>query len=128
MALPGTPANAEISAEIRQNHILFPNGGTQLDAAAVAQIDLLAKILQAPPLNSACLKLVGYSDASGGQSVNLAISKSRAEAVSAALSAEMGGGDRILETEGLGATDFLAELPATDRYQRRVAILARACE
>ena len=123
----GFPLSADVSSEVRQNHILFSSGGTELDEDALTQIVLLGQILELPPLENACLKLVGYSDASGGQSVNRSISQTRAETVARALSAVLEDPGRIVETLGVGAADFLEELPKTDKHQRRVAIMARTC-
>lgn len=121
------PASAELSAQTRQDHILFTKGGSQLDEDALSQIEALGSILNTPPLDRACFRLEGYSDASGGADINLSISQARAEAVAGALAKVLDTPDRILETEGKGAVNFLTEVSQTDPQQRRVAIMARQC-
>ncbi len=122
------PSAASVSDEIQQNHIFFTGGGARLDQSARDQIVTLGNILNSPLMNGACLKLVGYADATGGASVNRAISRSRAEAVAAALAERLDDLSRVQETDGVGASGFLTEVPSTDPHQRRVAIFAKDCD
>lgn len=120
-------AQAELSAETTQNHVLFQNGGTNLSSAAKEQIKMLGAVFNTPTMQSACVKLVGYSDQSGGTSANLRISLARAESVAAELREHLNQPERIELTEGLGAEGFLPEISPNDPRQRRVAIYARNC-
>lgn len=120
-------AHAELSAQTKQNHIIFASGGTVLDAAAMQQIEMLGQILNTPQMRDACIKLVGYSDQSGGAVVNQQISLQRANVVAAALGVHLVPTGRIAEIDGLGKLNYLPEISPTDPRQRRVAILARKC-
>ena len=127
LILFGAPAIADIDVETRQNHILFDQGGSQLAAPAKDQLGRLSQVLVTSPMDRACLRLVGYSDATGGDAINLSISKARADAVASYLSEQMGSSARILEVEGRGAIEFLTGISPTSPFQRRVAIFARDC-
>ena len=125
--IAATPTSAELSAEVRQNHVLFTNGGSELDTVAIAQIRHLGQILNTPQLQGTCLKLLGYSDQSGGVLVNQEISLRRAEMVAQKLSIWLSNPNRIQVVEGYGAVDFLNEISIFDPHQRRVAIYLRDC-
>jgi len=128
LVLGPTSISAEITNEIRQNHVLFTKGGSTLDEEAQTQISNLGQVLKASAMMNACLRLVGYSDASGGDAINRSISQERAESVAAALIEADINPLRIVEVEGAGAVDFLEAIAATDPSQRRVAIFARDCD
>lgn len=127
LALVPPIANAELSSETMQNHVLFQNGGTSLSTEAKEQIEMLGAVLNTPTMQDACLKLIGYSDQSGGRSANLRISQSRADRVAEELKEYLDRPERIETSVGIGATDFLPEILPTDPRQRRVAIFARNC-
>ncbi len=68
----------------------FRTGGNQLDAKAVADAGRLARWLESEQNQSASATLVGFSDAIGGYRNNLALSRSRAEAVRRAVLVQVG--------------------------------------
>jgi len=119
---------SELSAQAKQDHILFASGGSGLDSEARSQIAALGNILNVEPMNLACFRLVGYSDSSGGTAINLQISKARAEAVADALRQVLDRPSRIVEIDGLGASGYLTDVAPSDPRQRRVAIMARRCQ
>jgi OOP family OmpA-OmpF porin len=116
-----------ITAQQRQDHIFFPDGGALLDARALDQIRLLARALQGQVLGQACLQLIGHSDTSGGVAGNLAIGKKRAEAVRDALAPMLANPARIELIQSKGEETPLASIPGNDPWQRRVEIRARTC-
>ena len=120
-------AQTEMSAELRQNHVFFEAGGVRLSAEAEEQITALGAVFATDVMTGACVKLVGYSDATGGAAINQQISEERAQNVAAALADVLEDPARIMEVTGVGATEFLPEFAPTDRRQRRVAIFARDC-
>lgn len=127
LALVPPFANAELSSETKQNHVLFQSGGTSLSAEAREQIETLGAVLNTPTMQNACLKLIGYSDQSGGTSANIRISQARADRVAEELMEYLDRPERIETSVGSGATDFLPEILPTDPRQRRVAIFVRTC-
>lgn len=127
---PKCPSDARIanlSLQLRENNVFFPRGGATLDADARTQIALLARILSVSAMAETCLKLVGHSDASGGNAVNYDLSERRADAVRSELKAVMGRGTLPIEIIGMGEDELLSDLPPTHVAQRRVTIWARTC-
>ena len=67
-----------MTPSLRESLVFFRKGGTQLDSAAREQLSKIAKILETPPMQQACLKLVGHSDSFGSATANLRLSQRRA--------------------------------------------------
>lgn len=118
---------AQVSHEAKESHVFFPNGGTQLDADATSQLNLLAQVLQTEVFSNACLKLVGHSDSSGGAAVNETIAMQRAKITAAYLKARMDAPERIVAVVSMGEKQLLETLPDESPWQRRVAFYARDC-
>ncbi|WP_120500659.1 OmpA family protein [Roseovarius sp. EL26] len=117
----------QLSAEVKESHVFFTQGGATLSDNALQQVAGLASVLETAPMQRACLRLVGHSDSSGGAEINQTLSKQRAESVAAALRAKLQNEARILEVLGVGETQLLEGFPGKSPYHRRVAILARDC-
>ncbi|MGF1444691.1 MAG: OmpA family protein [Pikeienuella sp.] len=103
----------------------FSPGGSELTPASAAALDALAAMLAAQP--EIQVAIVGHSDNRGSLSGNIALSRRRAEAVSAAL-IDRGVSPGRLRAEGVG---FLAPVAsnatATGRARnRRVELVLRA--
>lgn len=82
------------------DRLTFNTGSAELDMdKSAAQLDNIAQILNANP--NIALKIGGYTDNTGPEDVNTAISQARAEAVVAALVADGISADR-LDPEGYG--------------------------
>ncbi|MGQ0565501.1 MAG: phosphate ABC transporter substrate-binding/OmpA family protein [Gemmobacter sp.] len=63
----------------------FEDGSTQLDAASQDNLAQLARLIGARAFDGFALSLAGFSDGSGEAATNLALSRTRAEAVRASL-------------------------------------------
>lgn len=124
---PAATRGNGLTAQNRQDHVFFPNGGTELSEAARAQIATIAEILATPDFADSCVALVGHSDASGGRDVNLTISQDRARQVANSFREVLTLSDRIISVSGVAFDAPLTTLDATDPYQRRVAIYLRKC-
>jgi outer membrane protein OmpA-like peptidoglycan-associated protein len=105
----------------------FQNGSSEIARPARDQLDALAMLLNSPLMKDVCIRIVGHSDSSGKSSVNLRISKLRADSVAAYLSTRLDQPGRILEISGVGSGEPLPEYPAYAREQRRVAFHVRKC-
>lgn len=120
-------AEADLEAQQRQDHIFFPAGGIALDTEAINQIARVGEILEHPIMQNSCIRLVGFSDASGGIQANRRLSQLRAQAVADALSDVLQDPTRIMEIDGIGEEEFLPNLNQRDPFQRRVAIYLKNC-
>lgn len=121
------PPDGVLTDVQRRNNIFFSSGGTEIDQATNAQLLGLAKVLQLPQMQNACLQLIGHTDSGGDANVNQAMGLARAEAVQQALGAMIGGQARIESTVSAGETKPLSNLRDDDKRQRRVEIRARDC-
>lgn len=129
----GSPLAANVSfgtqptPQNMENNVFFTAGGSQLDGAAISQLQRLANVLNTPELIGACLRLVGHSDTSGSAQLNLEIGYNRAVAVRNMLGPLLSNPARILDVQSEGEANPLYNLPAESQWQRRVAIWARTC-
>jgi outer membrane protein OmpA-like peptidoglycan-associated protein len=125
---PTTPADTKTpDAEMRENHVFFAAGGTALDAVAMAQISVLADVLQSPLMQDACLRLVGHSDSSGPAAQNREIALERAQAVATELRRLLDAPARVQEVTSEGEEQPLPGFKPTSRHNRRVALFAKTC-
>lgn len=85
---------------------LFAVGGTALSDQGQATVDTLAQILLARP--QWAVEIVGHTDATGDDELNLSLSSDRAEAVRVAL-VEAGVPDALLSTGGAGSSEPVAD-------------------
>ncbi len=124
---------AALPVEQRESNVFFLSGGAALDPRSMAQLEVLAAVLQTSVMSGACLRLEGHSDTSGSAAGNLDISRQRAETVAAFLKARLGEkatepGSRIAQVDALGESLPLSNIPGEARANRRVTIYARACQ
>lgn len=83
----------------------FRGGSTALDTPSRANVALIAAALEAGHFDGRRITFVGFSDGDGDSMLNARLSKRRAEAVRAAVVAEMEAFDPervVLETDGFG--------------------------
>jgi outer membrane protein OmpA-like peptidoglycan-associated protein len=112
---------------IRVDNVFFALGGSALDASARTQLDALAVLLDSPPMQRACVRLIGHADASGHPDLNLRISRDRAETVASYLRARVKQPEHIVEVQAVGSTNFLPGFDSSASENRRVALLVRTC-
>lgn len=104
------------------DHINFNTGSAVLTPESQHQVDNLAAILKAYPALK--LKIGGYTDKTGDESVNKKISSDRAGAVKTALE-KAGVGTQVTGAEGYGSdfAKYAADAPEADRVKdRRIAV------
>ncbi len=105
------PQGVDVAERLRaEGHVAlaaleFESGTSTLGAGPFAVLEALAQALEdAPDMR---LVLVGHSDNTGSREANIALARSRAEAVRARLVSEYGVAEDRLEVEGIG---YLAPL------------------
>ncbi len=102
--------------------LLFQTGKAELAPGAQGSIDELATFLRQNPGRS--VEIQGYTDNTGSESANMALSRHRADTVRAALIARGVGASRI-ETQGLGEAEPVADnsTPEGRQMNRRVEVV-----
>jgi len=107
------------------DNLNFAVGTAEISPESQVQIDNIAAILRAFP--KAKIKIGGYTDKTGDESGNMALSENRAEAVKAAL-VTAGVGGQVTDAEGYGSqfAKVPAEAPESSRLKdRRVSVSVR---
>ena len=101
--------------------VRFPSGRAQLPRGRIASLDRIAALLADYP--NLTVRIEGYTDASGADATNLAVSKARAEAVRQYLLGR-GVDAARLNAEGFGEERPVADnaSPAGRRQNRRVEV------
>ncbi|WP_294222163.1 OmpA family protein [uncultured Shimia sp.] len=125
----GSPSSSPtaLSNEVLESHIFFPQGGTSLNDDAQVQLAVLLSVLNTSVMQSACLRLIGHSDSSGGEDANKALALKRAETVAAALRDGLKDPSRIRTVGSAGEARPLSGLESTSVHNRRVEIQAKTC-
>jgi len=99
------------------DRINFASGSAVLSDEAREQVDNIATILRAYP--NAKILVAGYTDNTGSEAANVALSRARAEAIGGRLTAKGVAADRV-RTEGYGSQNALADNSAeAGRAQNR---------
>jgi outer membrane protein OmpA-like peptidoglycan-associated protein len=107
------------------DNLNFAVGTAEISPESQVQINNIAAILKAFP--KAKIKIGGYTDKTGDESGNMALSEKRAEAVKAALTTA-GVGSQVTDAEGYGSqfAKVPAEAPESARLaDRRVSVSVR---
>ena len=86
-------------------------------------LDRLGKVMTAPGAGRTRFRIVGHTDASGGDTVNQPLSERRAEAVRAYLIERHGVAPERLEATGMGAREPLDPADPRAAGNRRVEIV-----
>lgn len=94
----------------------FPTGSSTLEDSPYPSLSALADWLRANP--AATVALVGHTDASGGLTANIAVSRARAQSVRERLVSRYGIPGAQVEAEGVG---YLAPRAANDTEEGRQA-------
>ena len=123
---PSSAPNA-LSEEVLESHIFFPQGGASLNDDAQVQLAVLLSVLNTSVMQSACLRLIGHSDSSGGENANKALALKRAETVAAALRDGLKDPSRIRSVGSAGEALPLSGLESASVHNRRVEIQAKTC-
>lgn len=98
----------------RNNRIEFFNSGAKISSDAYRSLDAMVELaVQCPSLN---IEVIGHTDKSGEEALNLAISKARAESVVTYMTGR-GLPDRRLRSAGAGSSD--PRIAESDRYSRQ---------
>lgn len=113
--------------ELNENNVFFRKGGDKLDDQALQKLDTLSRILNTSVLNTACIRLVGHSDASGPANLNTEMGLKRANVVAQYLRQRIQDGSRIQEVASDGEDSLIPGINPEDALNRRVTIYARAC-
>ena len=113
--------------ELNENNVFFRKGGDRLDDQALQKLDMLGRILNTSVLNTACLRLIGHSDASGPASLNTEMGMKRANVVATYLRERISDASRIQEVASDGEDNLIPGLAPENALHRRVTIYARAC-
>lgn len=111
-----------------ENNIFFQKGGDSLDAEALRKLDQLGRVLNTQLLMTACIRLVGHSDASGPADLNREMGYKRAQAVAQYLRPRLTDSDRISDILSDGEDSLLPSVQPENAINRRVTIYARRCQ
>ncbi len=99
---------ADLTAALVENKITFAPGSGDINAGSLSTIDRLAEILNDCSDVPMQLEIAGYTDSQGRETMNLALSQTRADAVLTALMAR-----RVL-SENITAQGYGEENPIAD--------------
>ena len=125
--IPGTEVERTGGAVIVRfpGDLLFASGSSMLSAEARARLNSLANTLTQHP--GTRIQIQGFTDSTGSEKANLALSVARAEAVSRHLIAR-GVDANLIDAAGYGATRAIAsnDTPEGRSLNRRVEIQIRA--
>lgn len=113
---------------LNENNVFFQKGGDSLDAEALRKLDLLGQVLNTNLLRTACIRLVGHSDASGPATLNREMGYKRAQAVAQYLRPRLTDADRISDILSDGEDSLLPSVQPENAINRRVTIYARRCQ
>lgn len=94
-----------VNNNVLQPTVIFQQGSSQVDAAQMASVAMIAKYMKNHP--EARLLIKGYASPEGSVEVNQRISENRANAVKTVLVNRYQVNPARLETQGMGATDEL---------------------
>jgi outer membrane protein OmpA-like peptidoglycan-associated protein len=102
--------------------IKFPFGSAELSPDAKALLQKLARVLASGDLASRSIKVIGHTDAAGGEELNQSLSTARAQAVSAYLAEQGVSGQRLIPS-GVGKSDHKNPKDPLAAENRRVEIV-----
>jgi outer membrane protein OmpA-like peptidoglycan-associated protein len=121
-----TPTTRGLSVSDGSPHkdmrIQFEFGSAELTNSARAVLDELGAALQSNELSTFEFSLVGHTDAVGSETVNLELSKARAQAVKEYLIDKFKIGAERLQADGVGKSDLADPNNPTSGLNRRVVI------
>jgi outer membrane protein OmpA-like peptidoglycan-associated protein len=109
------------------DNLNFKTGSADITEESLRQVQNITAILKAYP--KVKIKIGGYTDKTGDSVSNLALSRSRATAVVAALKTAGGNASQIIGAEGYGSQFAKVDKDASDderKKDRRIAVSVRA--
>jgi outer membrane protein OmpA-like peptidoglycan-associated protein len=101
----------------------FEYASAQLSSDARIVLDNLGQALNHASLQSARIKLVGHTDAKGGDAYNLTLSRQRAQTVANYLSNQHGIAAQRLTVEGMGRSQLAVVDEPYSALNRRVQVI-----
>lgn len=104
--------------------VRFEVGAATLTEGARRQLDALAQAMRSPALRTSRFRVAGHTDASGAAEYNKRLSRRRAAAVKAYLTARHAIAPARLETVGWGEERLKAPLTPNGAVNRRVEVTA----
>ncbi|WP_451990542.1 OmpA family protein [Azospirillum argentinense] len=126
-ALPGTPPDppvAALKAGLRAAfRIGFDFNSARIRPESRAVLDRIGAVMTAPEAAKARFRIVGHTDAVGGDPANRALSQRRADAVADYLAERHGVRRDRLDTAGMGAREPLLPKKPKAAENRRVEIV-----
>ncbi|CAO3376850.1 OmpA family protein [Azospirillum argentinense] len=126
-ALPGLPPDppvAALKAGLRAAfRINFDFNSARIRPDSRAVLDRIGTVMTAPEAATARFRIVGHTDAVGGDAANRALSQRRAEAVAEYLADQHGVRRDRLDTAGMGAREPLLPKKPKAAENRRVEIV-----
>ncbi|WP_451988812.1 OmpA family protein [Azospirillum argentinense] len=126
-ALPGPPPDppvAALKAGLRAAfRINFDFNSARIRPDSRAVLDRIGAVMTAPEAATARFRIVGHTDAVGGDAANRALSQRRAEAVADYLAERHGVRRDRLDTAGMGAREPLLPKKPKAAENRRVEIV-----
>ena len=126
-ALPGPPPDppvAALKAGLRAAfRIGFDFNSARIRPESRAVLDRIGAVMTAPEAATARFRIVGHTDAVGGDAANLTLSQRRAEAVADYLAERHGVRRDRLDTAGMGAREPLLPKKPKAAENRRVEIV-----
>ena len=94
-----------VKNNVLQPTVIFGQGKSNVDAAQMASVAMIAKYMKNHPESKILIK--GYASPEGNPELNQKLSEARAESVKKALVGRYGISASRLTTQGMGATDEL---------------------
>jgi len=126
-ALPGSPPDppvAALKAGLRAAfRIGFDFNSARIRPESRAVLDRIGAVMTAPEAATARFRIVGHTDAVGGDAANRALSQRRADAVAEYLADQHGVRRDRLDTAGMGAREPLLPKKPKAAENRRVEIV-----
>ncbi|WP_247895750.1 OmpA family protein [Azospirillum brasilense] len=126
-ALPGPPPDppvAALKAGLRAAfRIGFDFNSARIRPESRAVLDRIGAVMTAPEAATARFRIVGHTDAVGGDAANRALSQRRADAVADYLAERHGVRRDRLDTAGMGAREPLLPKKPKAAENRRVEIV-----
>ncbi len=107
----------DVAALLNARSIRFEESSSEIDKASVLLLDEVANALK--PCTGAVIAIIGHTDQSGSERVNVALSQDRADAVRRALLADGIPADG-LRAEGVGSREPVEGLDPSDPANRRI--------
>lgn len=101
----------------------FEFNSSRLTPDARIVLDNLGRALNDPALRESRIRIAGHTDAKGGDTYNLNLSRARAQSVADYLASQHGVDSKRVQVEGLGRTQLLDPANPESAVNRRVQVV-----